>query len=128
MVAKMNLSYYEKSNLPKQNNMIVHLLGCNGERLCFAGNSAKEEVKWKEKAHDECKVKMDEIWFAWCWLKLHRFNDGDMDGLEVLDDFKVLKINMVHFIIMQVDLTLEEVKKEFARLKWIKFNDRCCVD
>ena len=57
----MNLSYYEKSNLPKQNNMIVHLLGCNGERLCFAGNSAKEEVKWKEKAHDECKVKMDEI-------------------------------------------------------------------
>ena len=61
MVAKMNLSYYEKSNLPKQNNMIVHLLGCNGERLCFAGNSAKEEVKWKEKAHDECKVKMDEF-------------------------------------------------------------------
>ena len=128
MVAKMNLSYYEKSNLPKQNNMIVHLLGCNGERLCFAGNSAKEEVKWKEKAHDECKVKMDETWLAWCWLKLHRFNDGDMDGLEVLDDFKVLKINMVHFIIMQVDLTLEEVKKEFARLKWIKYNDRRCVD
>ena len=56
-VAKMNLSYYEKSNLPKQNNMILHLLGCNGERLSFAGNSAKEEVKWKEKAHDECKVK-----------------------------------------------------------------------
>ena len=51
-----------------------------------------------------------------------------IDGLEVLDDFKVLKINMVHFIIMQVDLTLEEVKKEFARSKWIKFNDRCCVD
>jgi len=25
-------------------------------------------------------------------------------------DFKVLRINMVHFIIMQVDLTLEEVK------------------
>ena len=49
--------------------------------------------------------------------KLHRFNDGDMDGLEVLDDFKVLKINMVHFIIMQVDLTLEDVKEEFARLK-----------
>ena len=108
--------------------MIVHLLGCNGERLCFAGNSAKEEVKWKEKAHDECKVKMDEIWLAWCWLKLHRFNDGDMGGVEVLDDFKVLKINMVHFIIMQVDLTLEEVKKEFARLKWIKFNNRCYVD
>ena len=36
MVAKMNLSYYEKSNLPKQNNTIVHLLRCNGERLCFA--------------------------------------------------------------------------------------------
>ena len=48
-----------------------------------------------------------------------------MDGLEVLDDFKVLNINMVHFIIMQVDLTLEEVKNEFARLKWIKFNDPC---
>ena len=59
---------------------------------------------------------------------MHRFNDEDIDGLEVVDDFKVLKINMVHFIIMQVDLTLEEVKKEFARLKWIKFNDRCCVD
>ena len=48
--------------------------------------------------------------------------------MEVLDDLKVLKINMVHFIIMQVNHTLEEVKKEFARLKWIKLNDRCCVD
>ena len=37
-----------------------------------------------------------------------------MDGLEVLDDLKVLNINMVHFIIMQVDLTLEELKKEKA--------------
>ena len=109
MVTKMNLSYYEKSNLPKQNNMIVHLLG---ERLCFAGNSAKEELKWKEKAHDECKVKMDEIWLAWCWLKFHRFNDGDMDGLEVLDDFKVPNINMVHVITMQVDIIMEEVKKD----------------
>ena len=51
-----------------------------------------------------------------------------MDGLKVLDDFKVLKINMVQLITMQVDLTLKEMKKEFARLKWIKFNDRCCVD
>ena len=50
-----------------------------------------------------------------------------MDSLEVLDDFKVLKINMMHFI-MQVDLTLEEVKEEFVKLRWIKFNDRCCVD
>ena len=59
--------------------------------------------EWKEKAHDECKVKMDEIWLGWCWLKLHRFNDGDMDGLEVLDDSKVLNINIVHIIIKQVD-------------------------
>ena len=41
-----------------------------------------------------------------------------MDGLEVLDDFKMLNINMV--ITMQVDITMEEVKKEeLARLKWI---------
>ena len=43
-----------------------------------------------------------------------------MDGLEVLDDFKMLYINMVHVITMHVDITMEEVKKEeFARLKWI---------
>ena len=48
------------------------------------------------------------------------FDDRDMDGLEVLDDFKMLYINMVHVITMQVDITMEEVKKEeFARLKWI---------
>ena len=46
-----------------------------------------------------------------------------------LDDFKVPNINMVHGITMQVDIIMKEVKKEeFARLKWIKFNDRCCVD
>ena len=43
-----------------------------------------------------------------------------MAGLEVLDSFKMLNINMVHVITMQVDITMEEVKKEeFARLKWI---------
>ena len=48
------------------------------------------------------------------------FDDRDMDGLEVLDDFKMLNINMVQVITMQVDITMEEVKKEeFARLKWI---------
>ena len=79
-------------------------------------NSTKEEVMWKEKAHHECKVKMDQIWLAWCWPKLQWFNDEDMDGLEVLDDSKKLNINMVHAITMQVDITMEEVKKEeFAR-------------
>ena len=33
-----------------------------------------------------------------------------MDGLEVLDDSKVLNINIVHIIIMQVDPTMAEVK------------------
>ena len=43
-----------------------------------------------------------------------------MDVLEVLDDFKMLNINMVQVITMQVDITMEEVKKaEFVRLKWI---------
>ena len=75
-------------------------------------NSTKEEVMWKEKAHHECKVKMDQIWLAWCWPKLQWFNDEDMDGLEVLDDFKVPNINMVHVITMQVDIIMEEVKKD----------------
>ena len=73
-------------------------------------------------------IKNDQIHFTWYLSKCGLFDDRDMDGLEVLDDFKVLKFNMARFIIMQVHLTLEEVKKEFARLKWIKFNDRCCVD
>ena len=33
-----------------------------------------------------------------------------MDGLEVLDDSKVLNINIVHIIIKQVDPTMAEVK------------------
>ena len=33
-----------------------------------------------------------------------------MDGLEVLDDSKVLNINIVHMIIKQVDPTMAEVK------------------
>ena len=83
-------------------------------------NFAKEEVMWAEKAHHDCKVKMDQIWLASCWPKLQWFNDEDMDGLEVLYDFKVPNINMVHVITLQVDNTMEEVKKEeFARLKWI---------
>ena len=48
------------------------------------------------------------------------FDDRDMDGLEVLRDFEMLNIKMVHIITMQVDFNMEEVKKEeFARLKWI---------
>ena len=35
-----------------------------------------------------------------------------MDGLEVLYDFKVPNINMVHVITMQVDIIMEEVKKD----------------
>ena len=34
-----------------------------------------------------------------------------MDGLEVLYDFKVPNINMVHVNTLQVDITTEEVKK-----------------
>ena len=41
-----------------------------------------------------------------------------------LDDFKVPNINMVHVITMQVDIIMKEVKKEeFARLKWIQFDN-----
>ena len=43
-----------------------------------------------------------------------------MDGLEVLYDFKVPYINIVHVNTLQVDIIMKEVKKEeFARLKWI---------
>ena len=35
-----------------------------------------------------------------------------MDGLAVLDDFKMLNINMVQVITIQVDIAMEEVKKE----------------
>ena len=75
-------------------------------------NFAKEEVMWAEKAHHDCKVKMDQIWLAWCWPKLQCFNDEDMDGLEVLYDFKVPNIIMVHVNTLQVDITTEEVKKD----------------
>ena len=65
-------------------------------------------------------IKNDQIHFTWYLFKCGLFDDRDMDGLEVLDDFKMLNINMVHVITMQVDITMEEVKKEeFARLKWI---------
>ena len=65
-------------------------------------------------------IKNDQIHFTWYLSKCGLFDDRDMDGLEVLDDFKRLNINMVHVITMQVDITVEEVKKEeFARLKWI---------
>ena len=43
---------------------------------------------------------------------LQWFNDEDMDGLEVLYDFKVPNINMVHVNTLQVDITTEEVKKD----------------
>ena len=59
-------------------------------------------------------IKKDQIHLTWYLSKWGLFDDWDMDGLEVLDDFKMLNINM------QVDITMEEVKKEeFARLKWI---------
>ena len=65
-------------------------------------------------------IKNDQIHFTWYLSKCGLFDDRDMDGLEVLDDFKMLNINMVHVITMQLDITMEEVKKEeFARLKRI---------
>ena len=65
-------------------------------------------------------IKKDQIHLIWYLSKWGLFDDWDMDGLEVLDDFKMLNINMVQVITMQVDITMEEVKKEeFARLKWI---------
>ena len=65
-------------------------------------------------------IKNDQIHLTWYLSKCGLFDDRDMDGLEVLDDFKMLNINMVQVITMQVDITMEEVKKEeFARLKWI---------
>ena len=65
-------------------------------------------------------IKKDQIDLTWYLSKWGLFDDWDMDGLEVLDDFKMLNINMVQVITMQVDITMEEVKKEeFARLKWI---------
>ena len=42
--------------------------------------------------------------------------EGDMDGLEVVDDSKVLNINIVHIIIKQVDPTTAEVRT-LTRLK-----------
>ena len=53
---------------------------------------------------------------TWYLSKWGLFDNWDMDGLEVLEDFKMLNINMVQVITMQVDITMEEVKKEeFAR-------------
>ena len=55
-------------------------------------------------------IKKDQIHLTWYLSKWGLFDDWDMDGLEVLDDF------MVQVITMQVDITMEEVKKEeFAR-------------
>ena len=65
-------------------------------------------------------IKNDQIHLTWYLSKWGLFDDRDRDGLEVLDGFKMLNINMVQVITMQVDITMEEVKKEeFARLKWI---------
>ena len=61
-------------------------------------------------------IKKDQIHLTWYLSKWGLFDDWDRDGLEVLDDFKMLNINMVQVITMQVDITMEEVKKEeFAR-------------
>ena len=65
-------------------------------------------------------IENDQIHLTWCLTKWGLFDYRDIIGLEVLDDFKMLNINMVQVITMQVDITMEEVKKEeFARLKWI---------
>ena len=65
-------------------------------------------------------IKNDQIHLTWYLSKWGLFDDRDIIGLEVLDDSKMLNINMVHVITMHVDITMEEVKKEeFARLKWI---------
>ena len=41
----------------------------------------------------------------------------------------VPNIKMAHIITMQVNIIMEDVKKEgFARLKWILFDNRCGVD
>ena len=59
-------------------------------------------------------IKNDQIHFTWYLSKCGLFDDRDMDGLEVLDDFKMLNRCTMHT--MQVDITMEEVKKEeFAR-------------
>ena len=44
--------------------------------------------------------------------------------MDVSDDFKVLNIDMVQAIIMQVDITMEDMKEEKSvRWKWIKSPD-----
>ena len=98
----MNLSYSNKLNLQKQNNITVHLLGCDGEDHCLAGELRQgggdvggEGPSWLQSENGS---------------NLTCFNDEDMDGLEVLYDFKVPNINMVHVNTLQVDITTEEVK------------------
>ena len=50
-------------------------------------------------------------------------------ALDVSDDSKVLNIDMVHANIMQVDITMKEMKEEESvRWKWIKSNDWRDVD
>lgn len=90
-------------------------------------NSAKEEVKLEEKAHEKCEVEMDQIW---CDVdqNCNNFMKRTRMALDVLFDFMVLNIAMVHAIIMQVDITMEEVKEAetaeecWKMLKWIKSN------
>ena len=61
-------------------------------------------------------IENDQIHLTWCSTKWGLFDYRDIIGLEVLDDFKMLNINMVQVITMQIDITIEEVKKEeFAR-------------
>ena len=68
-------------------------------------NSAKEEVKLEEKAHEKCEVEMDQIW---CDVdqNCNNFMKRTRMALDVLFDFMVLNIAMVHAIIMQVDITM----------------------
>ena len=49
--------------------------------------------------------------------------------MDVSDDSKVLNIDMVHANIMQVDITMEDMKEEESvRWKWIKSNNWCDVE
>ena len=64
----MNLSYSNKLNLQKQNNIpficlvvMVKTTVLLVKTTVLLVNFAKEEVMWAEKAHHDCKVKMDQI-------------------------------------------------------------------
>ena len=57
-------------------------------------------------------IKNDQIRLTWYLSKWGLFDDRDMDGLEVLDDFKMLNINMMHVITMHIIIKQEGDKNE----------------